>query len=173
MGVTMPPMRAIGAAFLSVLSPAFGVAAEGQDDITYQINLAHSGRVSLSNFDGTLKPLWTQNLGVGAVSYPLIGDGLVFVTAANAGGTGTELFALDAATGAVAWQQPIAGSHHWSNAAYENGQVFVVNFDGLVQAFAAGTGAPDWSVQMPGETEFSSPPASQNGFLYLAGTGKH
>jgi outer membrane protein assembly factor BamB len=45
----------------------------------------------------------------------------------------------------------------------------VVNYDGKAEAFSAATGAPNWNVQMQGQTQFSSPPASQSGLLYLAG----
>jgi outer membrane protein assembly factor BamB len=164
----MPAIRVtfIAAAFGLGLAPTADAAG---DAVTYQINIAHSGRNSLAGFKGGLKLLWTQNLGQGAISYPLIADDLVFVTAANASGSGTELFALDAATGDVVWRQAIGGKHNWSNAAYENGQVFVVNADGVVEDFAAATGAQNWRVRMKGQTQFSSPPASQTGLLYLAG----
>src|SRR5580693_3394182 len=109
----MSVMRAIarGVTVCFLLSPAAGLAAEGPDSITYQINVAHSGQMAISGFHGNLKPLWTQNLGSGAISYPLIASNLVYVTAANTKGSGTELFALDATTGATVWQQPITGSH--------------------------------------------------------------
>jgi outer membrane protein assembly factor BamB len=148
-----------------------GIAHAGGDAVAYQINIAHNGKGSLPGFKGKLKLLWTKNLGAGAISYPLIADGLVFVTVANTNNYGTQLFALDAATGATVWQQALSGTYFWSNAAYENGQVFVVNYDGLVKAFAAGTGTLNWSAQMPGQYAFSSPPTSQNGLLFLGGSG--
>jgi outer membrane protein assembly factor BamB len=167
-GVRMRILCAIGVA----VSLALAVGTADADSVTYQNNIAHSGRASLPGFMGSLKLLWSRNLGMGAVSYPLISGGLVFVTAASNQKSGTELFALDASTGTIAWRQAIAGSHHWSNASYESGLVFVVNFDGAVQAFAAASGSLNWSVQLKGQTQFSSPPASQTGLLYLAGGDK-
>jgi outer membrane protein assembly factor BamB len=146
--------------------------AGGSDAVAYQINIAHNGRGTLEGFKGKLKSLWTRNLGAGAISYPLIADGMVFVTVANTGNYGTQLFALDAATGTTVWQQPISGTYFWSNAAYDNGQVFVVNYNGVVESFAAATGTLSWSMQMPGQTSFSSPPTPQSGLLYLAGAGE-
>ena len=71
------------------------------------------------------------------------------MTVASSGGSsGTTLYALSQATGATVWSRPISGTYHLSNAAYDSGQVFVVNFDGLLRAFDADTGTLNWSVQL-------------------------
>lgn len=146
-------------------------AGKSKDAVAYQIDVAHSGHGKIAGFTGNLKLLWTVNLGAGAISYPLIADGLVFVTVANSGNYGTELFALNPTSGATVWKQALSGTYFWSNAAYENGQVFVVNYDGLVSAFAAATGALNWAAQMPNQYAFSSPPTARKGTLYLGGAG--
>jgi len=84
------------------------------------------------------------------VSYPLISGGAVFVTVADSGSNrGTRLYALDQSTGATLWSKPTADTYWWSTAAFDAGQVFVVNSAGLLDAFAASTGQLDWSVQLP------------------------
>jgi outer membrane protein assembly factor BamB len=114
---------------------------------------------------------WTHTFA-GPVSYPLIADGKVFVTVADNGGSyGTNLYALDQATGAVLWSQPVSGTYFWSNAAYDGGQVFVLNYDGLLRAYDAGTGTLNWSSQLPGQYAFSSPPTADNGVVYAGGAG--
>jgi outer membrane protein assembly factor BamB len=91
---------------------------------------------------------------------------------ANTDDYGTQIFAIDAATGVTKWSHAISGTYFWSNAAYDHGQVFVVNFDGLVSAFRAASGSLNWSAQMPGQRAFSSPPTAKKGMLYLAGAGE-
>jgi outer membrane protein assembly factor BamB len=57
------------------------------------------------------------------------------------------------------------------NAAYDNGTVFVLNFDGLLQSFDANTGTPGWSVQLPVQWDFTSPLTASNGVVYALGQG--
>lgn len=74
-------------------------------------------------------------------------------------------------TGATVWSQPISGIYFWSNAAYDAGRVFVVNADGLLRAFDAATGTLAWSMQLPGQSSFSSPPTAAGGVVYTGGAG--
>jgi len=138
--------------------------------VAYQINASHTGFIKT----GPRPPLrekWKVDLN-GAISYPLIVKGKVFVTVANTSTYGTKLYALDAATGQVLWGPiDISGTYYWSNAAYEAGRVFVVNFDGLLNAFDAGTGTLLWSQQLPGQYAFSSPPVAFEGIVYTGGAG--
>ncbi|HEY3638552.1 MAG TPA: PQQ-binding-like beta-propeller repeat protein [Rhizomicrobium sp.] len=145
-------------------------ASSGDDAVAYQINAAHSGSNEISGFKGKLKLLWTKNLGAGAISYPLIAVGQVYVTVANTTGYGTQLFALESANGVVNWQQPISGTYFWSNAAYDNGQIFLVTYDGVLDNFSSGSGSLNWSVQLPGYS-FSSPPTAEKGQVFVGGNG--
>jgi outer membrane protein assembly factor BamB len=81
------------------------------------------------------------------------------------------LYALDQATGAVLWSKAISGTYSFSADAYDNAQIFVVNYDGLLQAFNANTGALAWSNQLPGQYAFTSPPTAANGVVYVGGAG--
>jgi outer membrane protein assembly factor BamB len=140
--------------------------------VAYQIGISHDGFSGDASIAAPLNLHWTRDLS-GSVSYPLIADGKVFITVVSTPGGeyGTTLYALDQATGATLWSQPISGTYYWSNAAYDSGRVFVVNFDGLLRAFDATTGAVAWSIQLPGQYAFSSPPTADNGVVYVGGAG--
>jgi len=140
--------------------------------VAYQINPSHSGAIQMSTFSPPLRKLWSIDLGQ-PISYPLIAGGKVFVTVRNASSNttnyGTQLYAFDAATGAVAWgPAPISGTYYWSAAAYENGRVFVLNFDGLLRSFDAQTGALSWTRQLGGYW-FDSAPSAAQGIVYALG----
>jgi len=141
-----------------------------QQSVAYQIDPAHDGQAQVRHLNPPFKQVWSVDLGA-PVSYPLIADGRVFVTVANSEGYGTQLYALDRVSGAKLWHKAISGTYLWSNAAYENGQVFVVNFDGLLKAFDAATGNLDWSVQLPGQYAFSAPPTASGGQVFVGGAG--
>jgi len=145
-------------------------ASDPQSDyaVAYQNNPAHSGFLSEpGGLKPPLKQAWSINLG-GAVSYPLIAENMVFVTAANPSGYGTLLVALDRVTGTIIWQKVIGGSDFWSNAAYDQGTIFLINSDGLLQAFTAKTGLRRWYMQFQGQIGFDSPPTAVNGIVYAA-----
>src|SRR5262249_40956222 len=55
--------------------------------------------------------------------------------------------------------------------AYDSGKVFVLNFDGLMKAFDAATGNLLWSVSLPGQFIFTSPPTAVNGTVFTGGAG--
>ena len=83
---------------------------------------------------------------------------------------GTELVALDLATGAVAWRLPVAGTYYWSALAYGDGRLYLVNFNGQLTALAPATGAALWSVKLS-QSSFSTPPVAFDGDVYLTGSG--
>jgi outer membrane protein assembly factor BamB len=137
----------------------------------YQIGVSHNGYSGDTTILPPLAHRWSHTF-TGPVSYPLIADGKVFVTVADTGGiSGSNLYALNQATGAILWSQPLGGTYNWSNAAYDAGRVFAVNSDGLMQAFDAATGSLDWSAKMPGQYLFSSPPTASGGIVYTGGAG--
>ena len=121
------------AACLGLVAPSMGSAAAGEAT-AYQINPQHNGSTI---FQGGLKlPLkqsWSRNMG-GLVTYPLIAQGLVFVDVGNVGSYGSVFYALNAATGATVWSQPIPGSYFSSLATYDASYVYVLNNDGVLRA---------------------------------------
>jgi outer membrane protein assembly factor BamB len=154
--------------------PAFVFGqSSGPASVAFQIDPAHTGTTQFTpTFHTPLGRLWQVDLGA-EVSYPLIADGMVFVTYANPVSYGTNVIALDESTGQVRWGPvPIQGTYFWSNAAYDDGRIYVVNFDGLMQAFNAGDGSLAWSVLLPYQYAFTSPPTAKDGMVYVGGAGE-
>jgi len=151
---------------------ATAAAAQPATATAYQITPSHHG---VAKVTGDLvfpsKALWTISMP-GLISYPLIVGDRVFVTVANVDSYGTKLYALDVHTGKTLWGPiAISGTYFWSNATYDESHVYVVNFDGILMSFDAATGAAGWSVQLPGQYAFSSPPTAEGGFVYVGGAG--
>jgi glucose dehydrogenase len=93
-------------------------------------------------------------------SSPAVLNGVVY-----AGSDGSNIYALNATTGAFVWNYP-TGSSVESSPAVANGVVYVGSFwDGTVYALNATTGAFVWSYA-PGGAVFSSP-AVVNGVVYV------
>lgn len=143
------------------------IAGQTMDAVTYQINPAHNGVLSDSRITPPLAQRWSRTFG-GQVSYPLIALGKVFVTVANNPGYGNQLYALDAATGQIAWGPiPINGTYWSATAAYDAGNLFVVNADGLLQSFDAATGTWRWSQQL--DYRAAGPLSAVQGVVYVGG----
>jgi outer membrane protein assembly factor BamB len=138
--------------------------------VTYQIDAAHDGVQTDPSLAPPLARRWSATFPT-TPSYALIAQGKVFVTAANSGTSGSTLYALDQATGATVWSQPIPGTYGFSAAAYDAGRVYVVNFDGLLRAFDAAAGSQAWSTQLPVQWAFTSPPVAAGGVVYTGGAG--
>jgi len=146
-------------------------AESASEAVSIQIDVAHSGVTQFAKaLNFPLTEAWRVEFG-GLVSYPLIADGRVFVTVANSDSYGSALYALDAKTGSQLWSVVVEGTYFWSAAAYESGQVFVLNFEGLLQAIDAKTGKLNWSVQVANEYFVTSPPVAYNGVVYVEGDG--
>ncbi|HTT99048.1 MAG TPA: PQQ-binding-like beta-propeller repeat protein [Rhizomicrobium sp.] len=149
-------------------APVPGKKAEA---VAFQINPAHSGSTTLKKFNTPLKLKWNVALG-GWVSYPLIADGKVFVTVSNHDTLKEWLFALDQKNGHILWRAQIFDPFClWSNAAYDDGTVYVVNFEQQVTAFDAKTGAVNWNITLQGQSQVTSPPIASGGKVYLAAAG--
>src|SRR5207248_1936991 len=55
--------------------------------------------------------------------------------------------------------------------AFDAGQLFVLNYNGLLRAFNPQSGAQLWSSQLPAQTAFTSPPTALQGVVYVSGAG--
>lgn len=145
------------------------------ESVTFQNNIFHDGSDPASPLVPPLTLKWRRNFsasGVTSISYPLIAQGRVFVTTSTRRNVAT-LMALDAQTGATIWSANILGPNPYSfvNAAYDSGKVFVVDVYGAMKAFDAATGALLWSVFLPNQRFFVSPPTAANGIVYTGGFG--
>jgi outer membrane protein assembly factor BamB len=181
-GRNRPPWRAAGSWLVRLIWTAGIVAglfvlaavaalAGGDESPSYQIDPAHTGGQPADGLRAPLGLVWSRDLG-GPVSYPLIEGGRAYVTVADTGTNGSRLFALDLATGAVVWGPiELGGLYNFSGAAYDGGRIFAVNFQGLLTAYDATTGAQAWSVQLTGQSSFTTQPAAYQGIVYLSGAG--
>ncbi|TMD64816.1 MAG: hypothetical protein E6I84_11795, partial [Chloroflexi bacterium] len=143
--------------------------------MTYQINPSHSGSPGPETLTVPLQPSWAIDLG-GPVSYPVMGPSYIYVTVTNPTTTHPNLYAINYRTGAVAWGPIDLGGSWWANASYDNGLVFTINVNGQMQAFDEQTGAVQWTTQLPGQSMFTSPPASSvfgsgGDLIYTSGAG--
>ena len=106
-------------------------------------------------FDTTLtfpgSAAWSITLN-GEVSYPLIADGLAFVTT-NDSSFCKRLYALDERTGSVVWgpTNPFTcGGGVFAGHAYDQGTVFTIDgYLGLLRSFNAVTGQEGWYSHLP------------------------
>lgn len=155
----MVGLVALGAA-LVVPGAASGAA------VTYQGDVAHSGHVA----EGPNPPLgrkWIRrDLGTN-VSYPVIAEGRVYVTAVAGSSTygvsgPTLLYALDRRTGGTVWVREVAAS---GSPAYGNGRIYVLG-ERALDAVSAATGERVWRRDL-GSVDGGAP-VPDGPFLYVS-----
>ncbi|MFC9857692.1 MULTISPECIES: outer membrane protein assembly factor BamB family protein [unclassified Streptomyces] len=155
-----------------LVTPVGAQSTQTGASTTYQINARHDG--SLVDTAVGAPPLsrkWSRDLG-GSVSYPIVAGGRVFVTAASPDGYGTTLYAIDAATGENAWKPVgLGGTYWWSALTYGGGRLYAQNYDGVLTAFNPVTGKKIWTVALPDQYSFTSPPTFAGGVVYTGGAG--
>ncbi|HVC85701.1 MAG TPA: hypothetical protein VNC12_10670, partial [Solirubrobacteraceae bacterium] len=78
----------------ALLAPAVANATSTDLAVAYQLDPAHDGNQTGSSITAPLSLAWSVALQ-GSISYPLIVNGVVYVTAREAVGYGTTLDALD------------------------------------------------------------------------------
>jgi outer membrane protein assembly factor BamB len=168
-------------AVCAALATAGSAAADpGALAVAYQINVAHNGVQT----DGALTPPFSRRWRVtlpAQVSYPLIAEGKVFVTAASSSDNATRtpvLYAIDQASGQTLWSQTLPLGWQRANAAYDNGRIFVTGTNpvccaagGVTLAYAADTGALLWRTELPWEYATTAAPTAANGVVYVSGAG--
>jgi outer membrane protein assembly factor BamB len=143
------------------------------DAVALQVTPDHAGAVNFQSMSFPTSSTWSVDLG-GQPSYALIADGKVFVTVKVGGGssTGSQLIALDQATGQTIWG-PIQLSQGWAFPAYDGGKVFVITSFGIgpgtLQSYDAETGAVDWTTTFVQGIAFETAPTAASGFVYLVG----
>lgn len=154
------------------LLPSAALAAIADQSVAYQQDPQHDGNLTSVPLAPPLTAQWTDSFSSG-LSYPLVVNGVVYVSVGPASsGGGSTLSAINEATGATLWSRTLgSASYGWSAIAYDAGRVFGVNEGGLLSAVDAVSGSLDWSVQLPGQYSFSSPPIAVNGRVYVGGAG--
>jgi outer membrane protein assembly factor BamB len=140
--------------------------------LTFQITPTHTGATTTTGLKPPLKVKWSVGLG-GAVSYPLIVGGKVFVI----GGSSTStVYALSIKNGSTIWSQSApTGWGGWIGIAYQDGKIFAVpsgaNGAGAMAAYAAKDGHQIWTTILTNQYVYSSPPTALNGMVYTGGAG--
>jgi outer membrane protein assembly factor BamB len=166
--------------FAASTSAALGIAVAptGSFATAYQVDSGHNGQQTGGTLNAaSLTRKWSVTLGGTAsygpapVSYPVIAGGRVFVTVENSQSYGTELYALNASTGATDWSVGLGGLYYFSALTYDGQRIFALNYNGVLTAFVASTGHELWSVQLPGQYAFTAPPSAYDGVVYASGAG--
>ena len=159
---------AVVAVLLAAALPAWAAAAS-PSTVTYRGDASHDHRITGAP-DAPLGVLWATDLG-GPMSYPVIAEGLAFVSVRNSENYGTTLYGLDASTGAIVWTRANPGTYWYGGMAYDQGRLFVLNHDGDLVALAPQTGAHLWSKSMELQYSFDGPPVAFDGKVYVSGAG--
>ena len=161
----------------AVTSAALPVSIQNPapDAVALQITPDHAGAINFHSMSFPTSSTWSVNLG-GQPSYALIADGKVFVTVKVGLGsdTGSQLIALDQATGHTVWG-PLQLPQGWAFPAYDGGKVFAITSYGIVgpgvlQSYDAETGALDWATAFAQGIGFETGPTAANGFVYVVGS---
>lgn len=146
------------------------IAPASADAVTYRMNAAQTGSLTVSDFALPAGKLWQASLA-GAPSYALVAGGRVFVATNTP--NGMQVLALDAASGAVSWGPRFTGNS--TNLAYDGTSLYVLVDDGSgtgqLLSLAAATGQVPWSVSLQDDyanSTFLSPPVAGNGMVYVA-----
>src|SRR5207247_9977557 len=90
---------------------------------------------------------------------PVVSEGKVFI------GSGVNMYALDAATGATLWVGPAQGLGFYASAAVGHGLVFASSEGSTLLAYDAETGAIAWTSNL---TPLFASPTLSNRTLYVA-----
>ncbi|MCK9686058.1 PQQ-binding-like beta-propeller repeat protein [Scleromatobacter humisilvae] len=142
-------------------------ATSSVDATALQVNAQHNGAAHFANIVASTAlptaPAWTATLD-GPANYPLVAGGRVFLVVQPTSGAATELLALNAGNGAVAWGPitfPGSGA-----ITYDNGRLFLLNTSGSLTAYDAATGSQLWSTVVAGQL-FSAAPTAYNGIVYV------
>src|SRR2546423_4280605 len=150
------------ATLVSPTPPTVVMAAPTTSAVSWQIDPAHTGSQPGETLAPPLVKQWSVNLGV-HVSDALIVNSLVYVTFTSR--PGSRLVALNLLDGTIAWGPiDLGGARNRAELSYDNGRVFVTNWNDFVMAFDAQTGARDW-VGSGG----NAMPVAVNGIVYSGG----
>jgi len=142
-----------------------GAPASTSEAVAFQMDAGHSGVANEPTPAFPLPPAW-QRTFAGAVSYPLIAAGKVFVVVGDASFNGRpQLVAIDQITGLDAWPAVPIGTGFTAAHAYDQGRIFVIGSDSILRSFDAATGAGQWSTLL--SFYQGAPPVARGGRVYV------
>jgi outer membrane protein assembly factor BamB len=152
---------------VTVTEPSFDLSRPASS-IAYQANPFRDGFVDAPTPAPPLARKWSRALGE-RVSYPVIVDGRVFVTARDEDTFGTTVYALDRRTGAILWSRPVGGGAA-THPVYDDGRLILFNASGLVLAVDPASGRSLWARQQS-QTSVRSMPLAYGGLVWTSGGG--
>ena len=150
-------------------------AARAEGWTTHQGNQEHSGYVPVQIAPGGLRELWSVTLSDHRLNRVAAVDGRVFVTLDIFFEDIDQLFALDAATGAVLWAKGFGPVYAVDPPAVANGILYVKTGEGaqqpppLLRAFDSATGAFVFQQQFASQGERYYAPVPYGGMIYSEG----
>jgi outer membrane protein assembly factor BamB len=142
---------------------------------SYLVDTAHRNAVADSTLIPPLERKWTRSLG-STVSYPLVVNGIVYVTTAGSHTVDPTLYALDQMTGTTLWSADL-GAVTTASIAYDQGRIFELDelnagVQGYLRAYDAVSGSVIWSTALdPNQAFYDAPPAAYRGLVYVYGEG--
>ncbi|MDQ3934340.1 MAG: PQQ-binding-like beta-propeller repeat protein [Actinomycetota bacterium] len=139
--------------------------------LTFQANALRDGFLDTPSPAPPLARKWSRELGT-RVSYPVVADGRVFVTADDENTLGTAVIALDRRTGRILWWRNAGetfGSGR-SHVTYDAGRLYLETSSGTVQALDPATGASLWARQQS-QDRVSHVPLAHGGQVWTSGSG--
>ncbi len=120
--------------------------------------------LSISNVS-QLVPMWVVDKPVEVMGSPLMVDGVVYTGGWIRGTSATDLYALDAETGATLWRTRQANADAITGVAAAGGRVFLSTVsDHNLRAFAAATGRHLWALHLDGAV---GGPTLARGLVYV------
>jgi len=143
-----------------------GAPGATSNSANYAINPAHDGAQPGEAIRTPLVARWSVATSFGAVSYPLIADGRLYVSYADGE---PRLAAYDLRTGAVSWGPLTLDAT--VTLAYDGGHLFGEDQNGKISAWDGATGHALWSATLGPQWSFEDPPVASAGSVYVNGLG--
>lgn len=141
----------IRGAFMRLLAAGFmlGVLGSAAADTMFRVDARHSGTYEAAGVPVFHRVKWTFQAGGAIVSTPALIERTLYF-----GSNDHNLYAVDAASGALRWKFATKG-RITSSPAVGNGRVYFGSYDSNFYALDAATGALVWKFTTAGERRFS------------------
>ena len=154
---------ATGSAIYSTTFVVNGTVYFGDyDGKVYAIN--SSSRIAGHSFPQQLAGEWDYPEGdvIGnIVGSPIVAEGILYI-----GSSDGNLYAINTATGKLAWDSPyVTGDQIWSTPLVHEGVVYIGSFDNKLHAIDAAVGTPVWEFEAGGT--ITATPLIYNGTIYF------
>jgi len=170
----------IVAAFYAVVVPVSAGArswsSPADDAVTFRLNPAHTNNINFTGgFSPNLKLAWSRFVpDPNWFLTPTIANGMLFIVERVHQGTpGDVLHALRLKDGHELWYKKFSTSigDGFAAPAYDNGNVFVLDGNGVVHALSAAKGKKLWQTKLPKQYFGWGNPVVRNGQVFVSSAG--